>query len=67
MTTTKKVKPIDKETPQTSWIKPDQLSGQSDLFDKPAKKSDWLDDHLEIVGLPDGAAERIKDRLRREF
>lgn len=32
-----------------------------------AKKSDWLDDHLEIVGLSDEAAEKIKDRLRREF
>jgi len=40
MATTKKVKPIDKETPQTSWIKPDQLSGQSDLFDKPKTDPD---------------------------
>jgi len=31
------------------------------------KKSDWLDDHLIIVGLPDEAAEKIKDRLRKEL
>jgi len=64
------------EDSQTAWIKPEQLSGQRDLFDVPKvheerisdpKKSDWLDDHLEIIGLPDGAAEQIKDRLRREF
>jgi len=31
------------------------------------KKSDWLDDHLVIIGVPDDAANKIKDRLRREF
>lgn len=30
-------------------------------------KTDWLDNHLIISGLPEEATEKIKDRLRREF
>lgn len=28
---------------------------------------DWLDSHLEIIGVSDDVANKIKDRLRREF
>ena len=68
MTTSKKPKKDD-DTPQTTWITPDEVSGQLDLLkpDAGPKKADWLDDHLEIIGLPDEAAKQFKDRLRREL
>ena len=69
------MKPADDEPQQTSWITEGQVSGQLDLLDEPKTdkpepskpQPDWLDDHLEIVGVSDEVAEKIKNRLRREF
>ena len=36
-------------------------------FDKPAKKADWIDSHVEIIGLPEGVAEKFKNRLRADL
>jgi len=60
------MKPTD-DPQQTSWITEDQVSGQLDLLEKPKPKPDWLDDHLEIVGVSEEVADKIKNRLRREF
>ena len=31
------------------------------------KQPDWLDDHIEIIGVSDEVADKIKDRLREDL